>query len=193
VFAIAASGVTARKTGEARDRYNRASADVSCILERWHGETGRDDVSLAAAVESAPGAVDRLRALVAKSDLADRLDHFIEESTIIVPAAARQLGAGDLIGFGSLVARSQELAERLLRNQVLETITLVRIARERGAIAASAFGAGFGGSVWALVEKTAATTFLECWQSAYSGACADAASRSMFLLTRPGPAAFALS
>ena len=30
-------------------------------------------------------------------------------------------------------------------------VELARLAREAGAVAASAFGAGFGGSVWALV------------------------------------------
>jgi galactokinase len=193
VFGIAVSGVTARKTGEARERYNLASADVSRILERWRQSTGRADGSLAAVVDSAPDAGERLRALVAGSDLAGRLEQFIEESTTIVPTAARQLGDGDLEGFSAQVARSQELAERLLRNQVPETIALVRSAREQGAIAASAFGAGFGGSVWALVERTGAPAFLERWRSAYAAVCAESASRSMFFLTRPGPAAFAVT
>ena len=39
----------------------------------------------------------------------------------------------------------------LLENQVPQTIGLARSARQCGAAAASAFGAGFGGSVWALV------------------------------------------
>jgi hypothetical protein len=41
-----------------------------------------------------------------------------------------------------------------------------RAAREEGAIAASAFGAGFGGSVWALIAKTDVgedPTFLAVW------------------------------
>ena len=46
--------------------------------------------------------------------------------------------------------RSQESAERLLGNQVPETAVLVASARAFGAFASSAFGAGFGGSVWAL-------------------------------------------
>ena len=40
----------------------------------------------------------------------------------------------------------------LLGNQVPETIALARAALAHGAFAACSFGAGFGGSVWALVE-----------------------------------------
>jgi galactokinase len=43
---------------------------------------------------------------------------------------------------GVLVDRSQAMAESILRNQVPETIHLARSARELGAVAASAFGAG---------------------------------------------------
>ncbi len=50
-----------------------------------------------------------------------------------------------------MAERSQEAAERWLGNQIPETIALARLARHVGATAASAFGAGFGGSVWALV------------------------------------------
>ena len=44
---------------------------------------------------------------------------------------------------GSLVDRSMALATTALGNQVPETIYLARRARELGAVAASAFGAGF--------------------------------------------------
>jgi len=54
-------------------------------------------------------------------------------------------GTWDKIGV--LIDRSQDGAERLLGNQVPETIALARLARDLGAVAASAFGAGFGGSV----------------------------------------------
>ena len=47
---------------------------------------------------------------------------------------------------------SQAEAETLLGNQVPETIALARAARELGAFAVVRFGAGFGGSVWALVD-----------------------------------------
>ena len=79
-------------------------------------------------------------------------------------------------GFGVTVARSQDLAGRLLRNQVPETEALVRTARELGAWAASAFGAGFGGSAWALIEQSRGRAFLEQWQNAYAAACPSVAA-----------------
>ena len=91
-------------------------------------------------------------------DLLDRFDQFVEESTRLSPAAAGQLECGDARRIRRDVARSQELAERLLRNQVPETWRS-RGAREHGAVAASAFGAGFGGSVWALVDSLTRRTF----------------------------------
>ena len=61
--------------------------------------------------------------------------------------------------FGKLVDESQVAAEELLGNQVPETISLAKHARALGAYAASAFGAGFGGSVWALVSRSEAEQF----------------------------------
>ena len=55
------------------------------------------------------------------------------------------------------------MAERLLGNQVPETISLASTARALGAAAASAFGAGFGGSVWALVPEADAHAFASDW------------------------------
>jgi galactokinase len=184
VFAIGFSGVAARKTGEARGDYNRASQQVQYVLRRWNAETARTDRSLAAALASAPDAASRLRDLLrAEGDSIARVDQFVEESTVLVPAAADQFARSDWRGLGETAARSHELAERVLRNQVPETVTLVREARALGAYAASAFGAGFGGSVWALVDRSTAAAFLERWQNAYASAHAAAAARAAFFLT----------
>jgi galactokinase len=200
VFVVGSSGVMAQKTGGARDRYNRAALAARQVLDLWRAGTGRDDVSLAAAVSSAPGARERLRALVESSDieswptslLLDRYDQFCIESLETVPAAGAALATGDLASFGALVDRSQRAAERLLGNQVPETIALARSARELGAAAASAFGAGFGGSVWALVETGVAPGFLHRWRQAYLRAFPDAGAHGRFFVTRSGPAAFSL-
>jgi galactokinase len=190
IFAVGGSGVAASKIGNAKEDYNRASLGIARILEHWRTITGRRDAALADAVTSAPDAADRLRRSLGDIDpaLVDRFDQFVEESTVLVPAAGDQLARRDHGAFGRTVARSQELAERLLRNQVPETSALARAAIESGAIAASAFGAGFGGSVWALVARRTAHGFLDRWQNAYAAACPGAAAKSSFFLTRPGPA-----
>lgn len=193
-FAIGMSGVRAQKTGNAMADYNRASRAVAKILARANLASGRSDATLAQAIAGAPDGLEGIRRLIGNEDprLLDRLEQFAAESTEIVPAAGEALAQQDLIAFGEAVDRSQDLATRLLGNQVPETIALARLARERGALAASAFGAGFGGSVWALVELAEAPAFLERWHNAYASAHPDAAKRSLFFRSRPGPAAFRL-
>jgi galactokinase len=195
-FVVAVSGVKAEKTGAAKDTYNRASLAVQAILDAWRAESGRPDGSLAEAVGRSGAAqvrevIERVAIDGFKTGvLLDRFDQFVEESTEIIPAASAALAAGDLRRFGSLVDRSQDLTERLLRNQVPETESLARSARELGAVAASAFGAGFGGSVWALVRDEDTDSFSARWERAYRSAFPS--RTPAFLVTRPGAAAAAL-
>ncbi len=196
-FVIAVSGVVAEKTGAALAAYNRASRSASRVLEAWRAATGRTDPTLDCAINSAPDAIARMRdALDGAMDqefsatiLRDRFEQFRTESQELIPAASEALSAGDLTRFGLQVDRSQDAAEAWLGNQIAETITLARRARECGAIAASAFGAGFGGSVWALVSEDEVPPFIARWSAAYRTAHPDAASRATFLKTNPGPSA----
>jgi galactokinase len=192
-FVVAVSGVKAEKTGAAMDAYNRASLAVGAILDSWRTASGRPDVSLAEAVDRA--GVAQVREVIERTVvegfstavLLNRFDQFVEESVRIIPMASEALAAGDLKTFGALVDRSQDLSEKLLGNQVPETVMLARSARDLGADAASAFGAGFGGSVWALVPEGAVEAFRARWEAAYRAAFP--AVSPMFLVTSPGPAA----
>lgn len=198
VFAIGSSGVVAEKTGAALEKYNRASRLCSTLAEIWRRETGRDDPHLAAVLGSAPDAADRLKSLLATADTAPfdrasleaRLEHFIVESGEIIPQVDQALADGDLRAFGRLVDRSQHGAEHLLGNQVPETVFLAASARRLGAAAASAFGAGFGGSVWALVEAARAEEILAAWGDEYRAKFPEHAPLSDFFLTAAGPSAF---
>ena len=156
----------AEKTGAALELYNRQARRVYALLDRWRAATGRGDATLGDVLASSPNAIDRLRAIVRDpavesiggdgfevADLITRLDQFSAEADEIIPAAGDALERGDLRTLGELVDRSQRGAELLLGNQVPETFHLARSARSLGAVAASAFGAGFGGSVWALVRR----------------------------------------
>jgi len=109
-----------------------------------------------------------------------RFDQFFEESERLVPAAADAFARADAESLSRIVDRSQELAERLLGNQIPETVTLARSARNLGAIAASAFGGGFGGSVWSLVTSRSAAEFLHAWLDDYRGRFPEAAVKSRF-------------
>ena len=98
------------------------------------------------------------------------------------------MSSGDIARVGELVDRSQQGVEQLLGNQVPETIWLARSARELGASAASAFGAGFGGSVWALVKSDRAEEFTKLWKERYDARFTQTARRSHFFETQAGPA-----
>ncbi len=198
VFVIAASGVLAEKTGAAKDRYNRVSLAASAVLAQWNGAAAEPADSLAAAVRSTPDAAGRLRSMLAATDafdrqtLVDRLAVFVAESEQLIPDVAIALAAGRLDEVGRSVGQSQANAERLLGNQVPETAFLAAAARRLGAAAASAFGAGFGGSVWALVPSADADRYTADWSAAYAAAFPEAANRGRFFRTTAGPAAHRL-
>jgi galactokinase len=63
------------------------------------------------------------------------------------------------------------------------------MARESGAIASSAFGAGFGGSVWAMVPADDTTDFLQRWTDMYRAAYPETGARAAFFVTRAAPPA----
>lgn len=187
---IAVSGVQAEKTGAAKDRYNRVSMSAREILGRWNQATGRDDPTLGDAVASGTGAPARLRTLVAGDPYREgRLEQFLVESELVVPLAVRALRRGDLAEFGRIVDLSQHHAEKGLGNQTPETIRLCSLARMMGAHAASAFGAGFGGSVWAMVERDAADDFAREWVDSYAEEFPAVGDAATWLVTRPGAAA----
>ena len=200
VFAVAASGVVAAKTGDAMEKYNRASRLASAVVAAWNQATGREDPHIAAALASSAGAADRMRRLLGEekgggfvpAELLKRFEHFLAESEQIVPSACDALAGGELAEFGRHVDRSQKLTEELLGNQVPQTIFLARSARQVGACGASAFGAGFGGAVWALAPEGGAEEFLGRWRAAYLDAFGAAGEAGRFFTTRPGPAAFPL-
>ena len=170
-FVLTPSGVRASKTGDAQDRYNRLSAGAGALLALWNSNhRGSPAVSLAVALLSDRAAAEQLRQFVRQSSvpgwppdaLERRLDHFIAEDARILPAidAFRHADTDALAG---LSRKSQSDAERLLGNQVEATSALARSAREHGAFAACSFGAGFGGSVWALARVDAAEELARRW------------------------------
>ena len=195
-FAIASSGVTAEKTGGALEQYNRASRLAASVADQWRRGTGTDAPHLAAIVRSAADARERLRAILSGAELGefrpdellDRLEHFLTENEQVIPAAGAALRSGDLDAFGHWVDRSQHAAETWLGNQIPETVYLAGEARRQGAAAASAFGAGFGGSVWALVPERQVIEFLTRWQRRYTDRFPQRQTQATFFATAAGPA-----
>lgn len=200
-FVIGVCGVVAEKTGAARELYNRAARRAREVTTIWQSATRRDDPHLAAIVRSYPDAVRRLRQLLhecqaakfSSRELVDRLDQFAAENEEIIPAVPDGVCRNTIERVGELAERSQRLAAAQLGNQIPETECLVKTARQLGAVAASAQGAGFGGSVWALVPAVDIESFSQRWAAAYRRRFPEAGARGSFFATASGPPATSLS
>lgn len=189
-FVVAGSGVHAAKASGARDAFNHLAATAAALVAVWRRGTGRDDATVGAILER-PGAAERVAELVGAdesteippSELRARLDQFVLESEQAVPGAFAALAEGDLGSFAGWVERSVEAGVRGLRNQVPETLALVESAHRLGALAASPFGAGFGGSVWALLPASDAAAFGEDWMARHRAEFPSSAARTGHFLT----------
>ncbi len=203
VFVIGVSGVVAAKTGAARERYNRVARTAHRIVAAWNerGGTARTladvlhEASPGAPGEDIPpellsvvrdGATDEFTA----DHLEARLHQFHAETWHHVPQAADAIATNNLVEFGNIAARSQLGAERALDNQIPETKHLVSMARNLGAVASSAFGAGFGGSVWAMIPQQDAERFASRWRDKYVKLFPRSAHRAQFFETKPSAPAF---
>lgn len=175
---VGVSGIMAQKTGAALADYNRGPATLRRILSAWNRASQRQDTSLAAAARSLVGQATgadiatspALRPLLSLAEPGyehGRLEQFLVESLELVPAGASALRRADATGFGEVTAASHALAESALRNQVPPTSAMVRLAGELGAIGASAFGAGWGGSTYAVVPAADAAEFASAWLMRY--------------------------
>jgi galactokinase len=166
MLAIGVSGVHATKTGNAQAAYNRLADAMRPRID--DGGSKMDD---------------------APHEVLERRAQFREETDVIVPGVGDAIRDRDWRKLGALVDRSQSLAENVLGNQVPETVHLARAAREQGAIAASAFGAGFGGAVWAMVQRSEADRFMAAWRADYERAFPAKRARAKWARTNPaGPA-----
>ena len=183
VFVVASSGVVAEKTKAAKDKYNRLSLMSNEIVRRFDG-----NVSLANIVEKY--GFERVKSELKDKDLIDRLTQFYVESYEIIPKVSRFLQSGEIDRIGVLIDKSHRNADELLGNQVAETNFLQSEARNLGAMAASAFGAGFGGSVYALVEKTLAADFAANWKEKYLSKFPNRTQRSEFFITKASESKF---
>lgn len=202
-FVVGVSGIIAAKTGAARDRYNRVARTAHHLVHAWNAQGGAARTLADAFVEASSGnpvtAVPAALASVAREganaefsveQLLARLEQFHAETWVHVPSAADALATHDLARFGEIVAASQRGAERALENQIAETVQLVQMARDLGAVAASAFGAGFGGSVWAMIPDDDAERFTSRWRDRYVKLFPKVTHRVQFFPTKPSAPAF---
>jgi galactokinase len=219
-FVVGVSGAIAEKTGARMADYNNAFLRSKAAAEAWCELTGNNGklqltnlanvVQLHRARKGEQGDEAQLKELLGEfsdvarvekttaaaagpftaASLTERFLQFYEESEVIVPQVAKAFASADYKAMGVLVDRSQELTDTHLDNLVPETRFLPGKARELGALAASAFGAGFGGSVWALVETDKVAAFQAAWKQAYVAQFPQVKDACSFFAMPPGPGAF---
>lgn len=174
-FIVMASGVEAAKAGAARGRYNQASLATRALADVWRRHTGEQrERTLARVLFDEPDAEHLLRLAIdthvhqdfSAAVLHRRLAHFVGENARILPAL-EAFRNQDRKALSELATSTQADAEHLLGNQVAETSALAAMAYPAGAFASSSFGAGFGGSVWALADAADAAAVAERWRGLY--------------------------
>lgn len=197
VFLVMSSGIEAAKAGSAMAQYNAASLSTRALVEAWRRADARasgEMMTLAEVLAEIPGSAGAIREAVRRYPSPDfdtgtldrRLEHFIAEDAR-VPLALEAIARGDRQAVGELAQASQRDAERLLHNQIPETSSLAELALKCGALASSSFGAGFGGSVWALAPASDAEDVLRAWRRRYLERYPAAENVTGFL-ARPAPA-----
>lgn len=185
-FVVAGSGVKARKTGDALAAYNRVSWRAAEVARLYSEDLDEYYPHLGAMMAAPHFDLESARWAIVDDDLWDRFQQFEREIDHVLPSAVRALRAEDWPLFADVTAESQRMAADWLHNQIPETESLVQGALESGALAASSFGAGFGGAVWALVDRSRREAFMGAWKDAYARAFPHLSENMVVLTDEPG-------
>jgi galactokinase len=192
-MAVAFSGVRAEKTRQALEEYNLASRRAREAVERYNEAFGTRFTTLREVADDGaarPG-LGWLDILDAPPDprapcLADRARQFILEDRRHIPKALAALDGRQMEAFGKLLVASHLGSRKYLWNIAPEIDFLRKSAVRLGAAGASGFGAGFGGSIFAVTRAEAAGSFLSRWREQYARRYPRRAPQSDFFLTSPG-------
>ncbi|MGO9309859.1 MAG: galactokinase family protein [Spirochaetia bacterium] len=195
---VAFSGVKAEKTREALEKYNLVSRRARDSVLRFNQAAGTRLSTLREVVDCEPKPKGRgwLRALDDRAEpgagpaapaLADRVRQFMLEDRTHIPGALAALKARDLPAFGKFVSASHRASKKYLWNIVPEIDYLQGSACRLGAAGASGFGAGFGGSIFAVTTAAYAEDLLVRWRERYAARYPGPAAESSFFIAHPGP------
>ena len=169
VVVVAYSGKRAEKTRDAMAKYNRLSGDASQAVQTLNGINGtghtllRDFFPDYSFRDRTEAAMDQLKQ---EKEIKERAYQFFRERVIIY-RAVDCLKESDMKSYGSLINESHELSRTCLKNIADEVHFLQQLANELGALGATGFGGGFGGSCYALVKEDQADDFVAAWRDAY--------------------------
>ncbi len=178
-YMILYSGAKARKTGEAMYKYNLVAKRAGLVVDRYNQAYGKahrlmrhileensslsGDATLAKVRKAAANYKERGRDL----DLPGRFHQFYLEDQEFIPKATKALGSQDYEELARVTNLSHEASKTYLWNIALEVEFIQKEALKLGALAASGFGAGFGGSAYALVRVEDAPEFAERMEDSY--------------------------
>lgn len=164
------SGFRAEKTQAAKDAFNRLSARAKAIPEAYNRARGSSFkwASDLLEVKDVPAFLKEVKDEGLKTlDLPGRYQSFFNESKVFIPQAVSALKSGNHRELGEILQASHQGSKRFLQNITPEIDQLATLANENGAYGASGFGGGFGGSVFAVIDKSEAPAFLDRWQREY--------------------------
>jgi galactokinase len=194
---IAFSGVRAEKTGRAMEEYNLASQRASRAVSAYNRLHRTDFQCLGDIEKETRGTpltawLNQMDEGLAKErdlDLSGRIRHFLREERDTTPRGVQAILWRDLKAFGAALSASHRASRRQLWNIVPEIDFLQCAAVKLGAAGASGFGAGFGGSIFAVIRKDQAEQFAAAWEQAYAERYPERHHEAVFFVSSPGPGA----
>ena len=169
VVVVAYSGKKAEKTKDAMAKYNRLSGDAYRAVQTLNRVNGTDHNLLRdfypglSFKERTEAAMDQLKG---DDNIVRRAYQFFREREIIFQAV-ECLKESRMETYGSLINESHDLSREYLKNIADEVDCLQGIANEIGALGATGFGGGFGGSCYAIVQESQVKDFKEKWYEKY--------------------------
>ena len=196
-FIILYSGVKAEKTGDAMYKYNLVSRRARLVVEKYNELYGTEHTVMRHILEENEGleAEEILRKVERATsgyiergmdlDLPGRFKQFYLEVTEYIPQAVKAYVFRDYELLSKATNLSHEASKKYLWNIVDEIEFLQKRSLELGAIAASGFGAGFGGSAYAVVEKGKEAEFIEKISNEHRSRFRKYAESSSFFRTYP--------
>jgi galactokinase len=168
---VAYSGKRAEKTKDAMEKYNRLSGNAAGAVQRLNELNGTSctylrDLYPDLPIEQRADAAKEQLGRAENADLVGRAYQFFREQDIIHRAVVC-LERGRMGEYGALINESHELSRKYLKNIADEIDVLQKEALGLGALGATGFGGGFGGSCYALIGEERARDFLEKWSAQY--------------------------
>ncbi|CAD7930073.1 unnamed protein product [Amoebophrya sp. A25] len=159
-------------------------AEVSTAVQ-WHANAVPGGATTAETTKTAFIQFGRVQQFLDEMEVIEELAKLVKE---LNEKTAPDRSQAVIEKLASCLQKSQEGSEKYLLNIIEETAYLPRSALKLGAIAASAFGAGFGGSVYAIVPADRSENFRGLWEKDYISNFPQHESNSCFFIVK-GPGA----